>query len=109
MYKLIYSEPFFNDIDGLYEYIEDDYEAENARRKVFILLDKKLDDIELMPYAWALVKDDNLSVLGYRFSLIKNFLLFFIINEDDKIIEIVRFLPSQMDWASILIEDIETN
>ena len=51
-----------------------------------------------------LVNDEYLANLGYRLKKVKNYLIFYIIGEDNKYIKIVRFLYGRRDWMNILKE-----
>ena len=65
--------------------------------------EKNLED---NPYIYPLVNDDYLSEKGLRLIVIKNFLMFFIINEDIKIVNIIRFLYGRRNWKNILVKNV---
>ena len=105
MYRFVFSETFYEDLDSAYEYISDEFDVSIARKNLFSSLDKKLSKMEIMPYAWSLIRDHYLASNGYRSVLVKNYLMFFAINEDEKTIEVKRFLHSSRDWKNILNEN----
>ena len=62
------------------------------------------------PRIRPLVQDTYLASLGYRLIKVKNYMIFYIIEEDSKHIKIIRFLHNKRNWIAILkeivVEDI---
>jgi plasmid stabilization system protein ParE len=48
------------------------------------------------------VEDPVLNAWGIRLTLVKDYLAFYVISEDEKRVCIVRFLHSRQNWAAIL-------
>jgi len=68
-----------------------------------------LDEIELhekileeTPNIYPFVNDEYLSEKGLKFVRIKNFLLFYIIDESARIVDVIRFLYARRNWKDIL-------
>jgi len=55
-----------------------------------------------MPDRIALVKDKRLAAQGIRPLYVKNYTVFFRIDDSLDVVEVVRVLYSHRDWASIL-------
>ena len=91
----------------LHVHFIEEYDAESTVNNLVRLLFEKLDNLQLMPNAWPLVKEDHLATKWYRSFLAKNYLVFYKIFEDEKIVRMYRFLHSSRDWVSILKEDLE--
>jgi len=51
-------------------------------------------------YLYSIIRDEYLASKGYRFSIVNNYLMFFVVNE--KQIEIIRFLYGYRDWIKML-------
>jgi plasmid stabilization system protein ParE len=66
----------------------------------------KINKIKENPYIRPLVQDKYLASLGYRLINVKNYMIFYIIDEDDKHLKIIRFLYNKRNWMSILKETI---
>ena len=58
--------------------------------------------LEDMPDRVGLVNDERLAEQRIRRLLIKNYSVFFRINEAAKVVEIVRVIYSRRDWASLV-------
>jgi len=74
--------------------------ANNLKKEI----KEKLFEISENPTHRPLVNDEYLANFGYRLKKVKNYLIFYIIGEDNKHIKIVRFLYGRRDWMSILKE-----
>jgi plasmid stabilization system protein ParE len=58
--------------------------------------------LEDTPGIYPFVHDEYLAEKGLKYVMIKNFLLFYIIDEKNKIVNIIRFLYRRRDWKNIL-------
>jgi len=57
---------------------------------------------ETTPGIYPFVHDDYLARQGLKYVTIKNFLLFYTIDETKKIVNIIRFLYGRRDWINLL-------
>jgi len=57
------------------------------------------------PSIYPYVNDEYLSEKGLKYVVIKNYLMFFTIDENNKIVNVIRFLYGRRDWKNILIEN----
>ena len=74
-----------------------------------IAADVLLDEIETQinaladfPEQFELADDSVLKSWGIRFTAVKNYLAFYVIDEEKRIIHIIRFLYGKRDWVPIL-------
>ena len=74
-----------------------------------IAADALLDEIETQinaladfPEQFELADDPVLNSWGIRFTTIKNYLAFYVIDDEKQIIHIIRFLYGKRDWLPIL-------
>jgi len=58
--------------------------------------------LEDTPNIYPFVNDVYLSDKGLKYVIIKNYLMFYTIDEDNKIVNIIRFLYKRRDWKNIL-------
>ena len=107
MYNLLFSKILDDDIESCYIYIRDALEAPTAAENLMRELYEKLEYIKGKPYSRPLVHDKLLASFGIRSVKVKNYLLFYNIEEDKikggrKNINIITFMYSKRDWVSIL-------
>ena len=95
------------DIRDIAAYIENEFKepviAENTANSIL----DAIFTLEEMPDRIGLVKDERLANKGIRPLYVKNYTVFFRIDESrivmsKKVVDVVRVLYSRRDWASIL-------
>lgn len=107
-----YSEPVFITKNGKGDLVVmsiEAYEQLVGRFDLYGLIQEGLDEAEskinvlsTFPEKFALVDDAILSSWGIRFIIVKNYLAFYLIDEQIATVHIVRFLYGKSDWVSIL-------
>jgi toxin ParE1/3/4 len=103
LYKLIFSKIFDEDIDLTYFYIKDTLESPTAAENLMKKLYEKLNYIKEKPYSRPLVYDKYLASLGIRSIKIKNYLLFYNVEENaENIVNAISFMYNKRDWTNIL-------
>ncbi len=104
MDNLIISKLYKEDTLSTYNYIKNVLNAPIAAKNLINEVKEKLIYISKNPTHRPLVYDKYLASLGYRLISVKNYLIFYIINDDNIHIKIVRFLYCKRDWINILKE-----
>ena len=94
------------DILTIIEYITDNLKAPKAANDLLDNLEKHEKILEENPNIYPLVSDKYLAEKGIKFILIKNYMMFFAINENKKQVNIIRFLYGRRDWQNILKNDM---
>jgi len=108
MYKPVFSKIFYEDVNKCHKYIKETLEAPMAAENLKTEILEKIEYIKGKPYSRALVQDKNLAILGLRSIKVKNYLLFYKVienNENEKYVNIFRFMYSKRDWANIIIKE----
>ena len=104
MYKLRFSKLYNEDVDLSYNYIKNKLEAPMAADNLIREILEKLNKIKENPNIRSLVQDKYLASMGYRSIKVKNYIILYIINNDNKTINVVRFLYNKRNWINILKE-----
>ena len=104
MFRLEFSKLYDIDVDSSYNYIKNKLEAPKAADNLIIETLEKLNKIKENPKIRPLVRDEYLASLGYRSIKVKNYVIFYIIGNDNKHVKIVRFLYNKRNWINILKE-----
>jgi len=91
------------DILSTAKYIADTLKAPKAANNLLDEIEKHEDELKKNPHIYPLVSDEYLAEKGIRFVLIKNYMLFFTINDD--VVDVIRFLYGRRDWKNILREE----
>ena len=104
MYRLSFSKLYDKDVEASYNYIKDNLEAPMAAENLIKEILKILNKIRKNPNIRPLVQDKYLASLGYRLVNVNNYMIFYIIGDDNKHIKVVRFLYKRRNWINILKE-----
>jgi addiction module RelE/StbE family toxin len=104
VYKLRFSKLFKRDVDSSYNYIKNKLEAPMAANNLINEIIESLNRIKENPNIRPLVQEKYLASLGYRIKNEKNYAIFYIIDNDNKQIKIIRFLYNKRNWINILKE-----
>ena len=107
MSRLIFSKAVDKDISSSIKYIKNMLEAPMASQRLYDELEETYLKLEENPYRRPLVQNKFLAMKGYRSINVKNYVLFYIINEEENIVSLVRFMHSQRNWATILTNEFD--
>ena len=90
------------DILSVVKYIANVLKAPMAANSLLDEIDKYEKILKSTPNIYPTVSDEYLAKNGLKFAVIKNYMLFYIVNEEEKIVNVVRFLYGRRDWKNIL-------
>ena len=90
------------DIKSASSYIEFTLHNPSATDSLLNELNKEIRALEDNPFISAVVDDPFFKPVGLRFSIIKNYLLFYTVSPQEKTITILRFLYGRRNWQTIL-------
>jgi len=100
MYTLNFSKVFREDVKSSVTYIKHTLQAPVAAQRLKDEIKKTYKKIKEAPFMYPAVPDEYLASLGFRFVLVKNYMIFYIV--EGKQITIFRFLYGHRDWMNIL-------
>lgn len=90
------------DLNSAADYIEFVLLNPQAADDLLDEAESKIGDLVTSPEKFALVDDPVLKAWGIRFTLVKNYIAFYVISEENRAVYIVRFLYGKRDWITIL-------
>lgn len=102
MYKIEFLSIAKKDIDDIIYYISHNLKNITASKKLRDLFMNSFENILEFPYGYSVYQPIGILKNEYRSYRVKNFLIFYIINEEAKRITIVRILYQKMDISNIL-------
>ncbi|ACV63023.1 addiction module toxin, RelE/StbE family [Desulfofarcimen acetoxidans DSM 771] len=101
-YRVDISEPAENDLRDIVRYIASQLSAPTSALHMMELLEEAMVGLSDMPQRCPLVADEHLSQMGYRKLPVKNYVVFFSIDERNKVVDVERILYGRRDWLRIL-------
>ena len=101
-YRVFISEPAEHDLWGICRYISAQLSSPQTALDMVDEIEAAIRSLSEMPARFALVGDERLALQGYRKMLVKNYLVFYLIDEEAACVDIVRILYARRDWQAIL-------
>ena len=106
-YKIIYTQKALADLDAVASYIKLKLCNISASDRIIENFFGEGDSLASFPTSYPLCNDAFLRAWGIRFVPVNNYLLFYIVREDEKTVYVLRFLYSRRDWQKILRKQLE--
>jgi len=104
MYSVNITDIAEEDILNTLKYIANVLKSPIAANNLLDEIERHEEILENTPNIYPLVPDEYLAQRGLKFTMIKNYLMFYTINEDEKTVTVVRFLYGRRDWKNILMK-----
>jgi len=101
-YRVDVSEVAENDLQDIVRYVASQLFAPETALNMMERLDDAMASLSVMPQRFPLVKDERLSQMGYRRLGVKNYNVFYSIDEKNKVVDVERILYARRDWLRIL-------
>ena len=99
-----YSEQAAEDLDEIIMYISNQLLAPQAAYNFYLAVQKKNVQLRDNPFIYPLHHDETLRGKGLRFIPIGNYLMFFLINESESVVDVARVLYGKRDISSAFDE-----
>ena len=101
-YTVFLSEPAEQDISDIVFYISTQLLAPETADDMLDTFYNAMSSLVTMPKRHPLVDDVILANLGYRILPVKNYLVFYSVNDDCQEVNIERILYGKRDWQTLL-------
>jgi toxin ParE1/3/4 len=101
-YDIDVTKPAEKDIFEIGRYIANELLNLDKAVKVIDKIANEIFKLEEMPFRNAIVDDDKLASQGIRKFIIDNYIIFYVVNEENKKVTIIRILYNRRDWIKIL-------
>ena len=101
-YRVDVSEPAEEDLRDIVRYISGYLSAPMTATRMMETIEKALLQLSDMPYGFPVVRDDRLAGMGYRHVNVKNYIVFYTVDEPKKVVDVERILYARRDWANLL-------
>ncbi len=101
-YSIVYTRLAKSDIGEIVTYISETLKAPKAALNLVSALEKSIKALEKFPYAHQVYITNKILENEYRFIPVKNYLVFYRVEEDKKKVVISRVFYGSMNYASRL-------
>ena len=100
-FHVSFSEQAAHDLSEIIEYINDKLYNPLAAERFYNEIGEKLGLLSQYPYMYLLCHDEKLNEEGYRFAVIGNFIMFYLVDDDKSVVNISRILYGKRDIQSL--------
>lgn len=90
------------DLDEIFYYIALELNNKSAAEKMINLFSNKILRLQEFPFSCSLVEDDLLKDKGYRKLIIDNYIVFYIVNEEDQQVIVMRVLYGRKKYQDLI-------
>lgn len=101
-YNLVITQPAEKDLADILQYISKDLFAPKAANDLLDDILKCYDNISSNPLMYALCDNDRLKSKNTEKAVIKNYIMFYRVDEEKQIIYIMRFIYGRRDYINLL-------
>ena len=102
MYDIVYLPIARQDITEILLYISDHLKVPNAAMELLQAFDESISLLKEFPYAHRVYRPVRPMEEEYRLLPVKNYIVFYVVQEHEKRIEIKRVLYARMDLTRII-------
>jgi len=100
-YKVKYTEQAEEDLDTTVQYFCEELQNTQIAERFLYEVDKKIAILRDNPRLFPLHHDERLFDEGYHYSVIGNYLLFYVVDEDKKIVHIMKIVYGGRDIPTL--------
>ena len=101
-YSLKFSTKASEDLEQIYIYIAEKLFADVAADRLLNKIEDNIMKLRYFPYSGGFVLDELLKSKGYRKLIVDNYLVFYLVNEIEKQVVIMRILFGAQNYHNIL-------
>ncbi|NPV91004.1 MAG: type II toxin-antitoxin system RelE/ParE family toxin [Firmicutes bacterium] len=101
-YRVLMAEPAAEDLFKIAEYIAWELRDPAAAQKLVGKIKEAVMSLAELPIRYATVADEHLATRGIRKLPIGNYIVFYVVSENDGTVTVVRILYGRRDWEHLL-------
>ncbi len=101
-YKVIIELPAQKDLRTVFRYITDTLKEPTNAARIYKSIKEQILTLAQMPLRHNLVQDEQFAAMGIRKLPIENYLAFYIVNDEEREVHVLRILFNRREWQSIL-------
>ncbi len=101
-YKIKFSKDARNDYFNIIRYIKYKLFEPDIANNYAKMIKEEINKLEYTPQSFAIIPNDTIKYNNIRKLIIKNYIVFYRVNESDKMVNIERILYGASNWEEII-------
>ncbi|RAK08107.1 addiction module RelE/StbE family toxin [Halanaerobium saccharolyticum] len=101
-YSLKITKQAYNDLDNIYSYIVSEFDDKASAKNLLNKIEDKVLRLKQFPLSGSLVADQVLQNKGYRKLIINKYVAFYLVNEDENEVVIMRVLSGRQKYQDFI-------
>ena len=101
-YSLKFNQKAYEDIDQIFSYITEILYNEVAAENLIDKIEQSVRRLQEFPYSCSYVSDDLLKEKGYRKLVVDNYIVFYLVDETEKRVIVMRILFGAQKYEGLL-------
>ncbi len=101
-YKIRITPKAYDDLDEIYSYIASELFNETAAEKLMDKIEERIMGLKEFPFSCSFVEDDVLKSKGYRKLIVESYIAFYVVNETEKQVVVLRVLYGKQKYQVII-------
>jgi len=104
-YNVIIDQLGLDDLAGIYKYFAEQLFIPTVAVKTVKKIENEINyNLSFSPY-YPLVDNKRLAKMGFRKMVVKKYLVFFVIDEENNIVTVRRIIHGARKWKRVLLEE----
>ncbi len=101
-YSLKFTPKAMEDLEGIFMYISNYLFSSEAAEKLIDKIEESIMRLKSFPYSCSFVLDEPLKKRGYRKLIVDHYMVFYLVNEQERQVVIMRILFGASNYKTIL-------
>ena len=101
-YEVVLETTAIFDLRGILDYITDVLKEPETARKIFFSIEEKVMSLDELPRRHSVVRDEPYAGIGVRAMLVGNYTAFYVVDETERKVHVLRILYNRREWQSLL-------
>lgn len=90
------------ELDTIFDFISRNLPSPIAAKKLMAKIEKQIDRLAMFPFSASKCQNDDLHRQGYRKLIIENYIVFYLVDEDNKTVIISRIIFGRRQYEQLV-------
>lgn len=101
-YKVVVTSKAYEDLYNIVQYIKVELLEPQVARSMLEKLESTISSLESLPKRYALVQFEEFAHRQVRKVAVENYIIFYVVNEYEQIVRVLRVLYGKREWQDLL-------